>query len=91
MANSSQYWTAVGAFQYLKRQRQQQQLEHIDQNLLIAAAKEISCQNLTVVEPAILKTVQRVKQRHVEKTNHLPNGVDGEQADDHALENIKHY
>lgn len=40
-----------------------------------------------MVEPAILKTVQRVKQRHVEEATHLPNDVDGEQADDHPLEN----
>lgn len=40
-----------------------------------------------MVEPAILKTVQRVKQRHVEEATHLPNDIDGEQADNHPLQN----
>lgn len=39
----------------------------------------------TMVEPAILKAVQRVQQRHVEEATHLPNDIDGEQADDHPL------
>lgn len=39
-----------------------------------------------MVEPAILKAVQGVEQRHVEKANHLPNGIDGEQAYNHTLE-----
>lgn len=43
-----------------------------------------------MVEPAILKAVQRVQQRHVEEATHLPNDIDGEQADDHPLENKKH-
>lgn len=42
-----------------------------------------------MVEPAILKTVQRVKQRHVEEATHLPNDIDGEKADNHPLENKK--
>lgn len=40
-----------------------------------------------MVEPAILKAVQGVEQRHVEEANHLPNGIDREQANNHTLEN----
>lgn len=40
---------------------------------------------LTMVEPAILKAVQRVEQRHVEEADHLANGIDGEKANNHAL------
>lgn len=43
-------------------------------------------EHLTVVEPAILKAVQGVEQRHVEEANHLSNGIDGEEADNHTLE-----
>lgn len=39
-----------------------------------------------MVKPAILKAVQRVEQRHVEEANHLPNGVDGEEANNHTLQ-----
>lgn len=38
-----------------------------------------------MVEPAILKAVQGVEQRHVEEANHLPNGINGEQANNHTL------
>lgn len=47
-------------------------------------------ENLTMVEPTILKTIQRVKQRHVKEATHLPNDIDGEQADNHSLENKKY-
>lgn len=43
-----------------------------------------------MVEPAVLKTIQRVKQRHVKEATHLPNDIDGEQADNHPLENKKY-
>lgn len=39
-----------------------------------------------MVEPAILKAVQGVEQRHVEEANHLSNGIDGEKANNHTLE-----
>lgn len=39
-----------------------------------------------MVEPAILKAVQGVEQRHVKEANHLSNGIDGEEANDHTLE-----
>lgn len=39
-----------------------------------------------MVEPAILKAVQGVEQRHVEEANHLSNGIDGEEANNHSLE-----
>jgi len=39
-----------------------------------------------VVEPAILKAVQGVEQRHVEEANHLSDGIDGEEANNHSLE-----
>lgn len=38
-----------------------------------------------MVEPAILKAVQGVEQRHVEEANHLSNGIDGEEANNHSL------
>lgn len=38
-----------------------------------------------MVEPAILKAVQGVEQRHVEEANHLSNGIDGEEANNHTL------
>lgn len=38
-----------------------------------------------IVEPAILKAVQGIEQRHVEEAHHLSNGVDGEEANDHTL------
>lgn len=41
--------------------------------------------NLTMVEPAVLKAIQGVEQRHVEKTNHLSNCIDGEQAHNQTL------
>lgn len=43
-----------------------------------------------MVEPAILKAVQGVEQRHVEEANHLPNGIDGEEANNHTLQDHKH-
>lgn len=46
---------------------------------------------LTVVEPAILKAVEGVEQRHVEETDHLTNGIDGKQADNHSLEDKHSY
>lgn len=42
-----------------------------------------------MVEPAILKAVQGVEQRHVEEANHLSNGIDGEETNDHTLEDHK--
>ena len=39
-----------------------------------------------MVEPAILKAVQGVEQRHVQEAHHLSNGIDGEEANDHTLE-----
>lgn len=45
---------------------------------------------LTMVEPAILKAVQRVEQGHVEEANHLSNGIDGKQANNHTLEKRQH-
>lgn len=42
--------------------------------------------HLTVVKPAILKAIQRIEQRHVEKANGLSNGIDWEQANNHTLE-----
>lgn len=41
---------------------------------------------LTMVEPAILKAVQGIEQRHVEEANHLSNGIDGEETNNHTLE-----
>lgn len=38
-----------------------------------------------MVEPAILKAVQGVEQRHVEKANHLSNGINGEETNNHTL------
>lgn len=38
-----------------------------------------------MVEPTILKAVEGVEQRHVKKADHLSNGVDREQADNHSL------
>ncbi len=43
-----------------------------------------------MVEPAILEAVQGVEQRHVEEANHLSNGIDGEEANNHTLEDHKH-
>lgn len=43
-----------------------------------------------MVEPAILKAVQGVEQRHVEKANHLSNGINGEEANNHTLEITHH-
>ncbi len=43
-----------------------------------------------MVEPAILKAVQGVEQRHVQETNHLSNGIDGEETNNHTLEKTKH-
>lgn len=40
-----------------------------------------------MVEPAILKAIQGVEQRHVKEANHLSNGIDGEEANNHTLEN----
>lgn len=42
-----------------------------------------------MVEPAILKAVQGVEQRHVEEANHLSNGIDGEETNNHTLEDHK--
>lgn len=42
-----------------------------------------------MVEPAILKAVQGVEQRHVEEANHLSNSIDGEETNDHTLEDHK--
>lgn len=39
----------------------------------------------TMVEPAILKAVQGVEQRHVEEAHHLSNGIDREEANNHTL------
>ena len=46
---------------------------------------------LTVVEPAILEAVEGVEQRHVEEADHLTDGIDGEQADNHALRHQENY
>ena len=44
-----------------------------------------------MVEPAILKAVQGVEQRHVEEAHHLSNGIDREEANNHTLqENTRH-
>lgn len=40
-----------------------------------------------MVEPAILKAIQGVQQRHVKEANHLSNGINGEEANNHTLEN----
>lgn len=39
-----------------------------------------------MVEPAILKAVQGVEQRHVEEAHHLSNGIDREEANNHTLQ-----
>lgn len=39
----------------------------------------------SVIEPAILKAVEGVQERHVEQTDHLPNGIDGEETNNHTL------
>lgn len=41
---------------------------------------------LTIVKPAILKAIQGIEQRHVEKADHLANGINGKQTHDHTLE-----
>jgi hypothetical protein len=38
-----------------------------------------------MVEPAILKAVEGVEQRHVKKADHLSNGIDGEETHKHTL------
>lgn len=50
-----------------------------------AVSAQKGAEDLTVVEPAILKAVQGVEQRHVEEANHLSNGIDGEEANNHTL------
>lgn len=45
--------------------------------------------HLTVVEPAILKAVEGVEQRHVEEANHLSNGIDGKKTNYHTLKDHK--
>lgn len=45
--------------------------------------------HLTVVEPAILKAVEGVEQRHVEEANHLSNGIDGKKTNYHTLKDRK--
>lgn len=39
-----------------------------------------------MVKPAILKAVKGVEQRHVEEANHLPNRVNGEETNNHTLQ-----
>lgn len=41
--------------------------------------------SLTMVEPAVFKTIQRVQQRHVKETNHLSNCINGKETDNHSL------
>lgn len=41
-----------------------------------------------MVEPAIFKAVQGVEQGHVQQADHLSDGVDGEEANDHTLEDV---
>lgn len=82
-ASSSRYWTAAGASQCLKHIYNGHINSPLSADDLFLGVK---CKYLTVVKPAILKAVQRVEQRHVEEANHLPNGVDGEEANNHTLQ-----
>lgn len=38
-----------------------------------------------MVKPAILKTIERVEQRHVQEADHLTNRINGEKTDNHSL------
>ena len=38
-----------------------------------------------MVEPAVLEAVEGVQQGHVQQADHLPDGIDGEEADHHTL------
>lgn len=81
-ASFSQCWTAVGASQYLH----QTQIATFQQHLLSDTALIDFSVPLTIVKPAILKAIQGIEQRHVEKADHLANGINGKQANDHTLE-----
>lgn len=82
MASSSQCWTDVGASRCLKTQR------HI--LVLFNQCDEWKVKTrLTVVEPAILKAVEGVEQRHVEEANHLSDGINGKKTNNHTLKDHK--
>ena len=42
-----------------------------------------------MVEPTILKAVQGVEKGHVQEANHLANGINGKQTNDHTLESTQ--